>query len=72
MKSKRGNPNPLLNERKAFLSWFSCILFLFKHTGSEGMTTYGTHTTPIHRYVDDLTFKFDNLDNGGCFIDVRI
>ena len=44
----------------------------FQHTGSEGMTTYGTHTTPIHRYVDDLTFKFQDLDNGGCFIDVRI
>ena len=42
---------------------------LYKHTGSEGMTTYGTHTTPIHRYVDDLTFKFKQQDNG-CLIDV--
>eukprot|EP00093_Oithona_nana_P007844 07844.XXX_113270_113950_1 [CDS] Oithona nana genome sequencing. len=44
---------------------------LYKHTGSEGTTTYGTHTTPIQRYVDDLTFNFQALDNGGCFIDAN-
>merc|ERR1711862_1040666 len=31
---------------------------LYKHTGTEGLVTTGTHTTPIHRYVDDLTFTF--------------
>merc|ERR1711872_1107227 len=31
---------------------------LYKHTGNNGLETTGTHTTPIHRYVDDLTFNF--------------
>merc|ERR1719492_676889 len=43
---------------------------LYHHTGTEGYTTTGTHTTPIHRYVDDLTFKFENQDNG-CLIDAN-
>merc|ERR1712001_221568 len=43
---------------------------LYKHTGSEGLTTTGTHTTPIHRYVDDLTFKFVPNDSG-CLVDAN-
>merc|ERR1712037_736594 len=31
---------------------------LYHHTGTEGFVTTGTHTTPIHHYVDDLTFTF--------------
>ena len=33
--------------------------------------TYGTHTTPIHRYIDDLKFKFETVVNGYCLINVR-
>merc|ERR1712079_901074 len=43
---------------------------LYKHTGSDGLTTTGTHTTPIHRYVDDLTFKFVPSDSG-CLVDAN-
>jgi len=31
----------------------------YKHTGDEGLVTTGTHTTPIHEYIDDLTFTFE-------------
>ena len=41
-----------------------------QHTGSEGLTTLGTHTTPIARYIDDLTFKFEPRADGSCLIDV--
>jgi len=41
---------------------------LYKHTGSDGLITYGTHTTPIMRYVDDLTFTFVE-DGSGCLVD---
>merc|ERR1712002_263938 len=41
---------------------------LYKHTGNEGLVTYGTHTTPIHRYVDDLTFTFIPSETG-CLVD---
>ena len=41
----------------------SITLFQFKHTGDEihhrNRVTTGTHTTPIHEYVDDLTFTFE-------------
>jgi len=40
---------------------------LYKHTGTEGLTTTGTHTTPLHRYVDDLTFTF--VPGDGCLVD---
>jgi hypothetical protein len=30
----------------------------------------GTHTTPIHRYVDDLTFTFIPGDETPCLVDV--
>ena len=42
---------------------------LYKHTGNDGLITYGTHTTPIMRYVDDLTFTFVE-DGAGCLVDV--
>ena len=48
----------------------SNLLNLFQHTGSEGLTTLGTHTTPIARYIDDLTFKFEPRNDGSCLIDV--
>merc|ERR1712142_21581 len=41
---------------------------LYKHTGTEGLVTTGTHTTPIHRYVDDLTFTF--VPGDGCLGDI--
>merc|ERR1711935_296738 len=44
---------------------------LYKHTGSDGLTTTGTHTTPIHRYVDDLTFEFIPQSNSGCLVDAN-
>ena len=37
---------------------------LYKLTGSEGMSVTGTHTTPVQRYVDDLSFQFSDIDNG--------
>jgi len=40
---------------------------LYKHTGTDGMVTLGTHTTPIHKYVDDLTFTF--ISGDGCLVD---
>merc|ERR1719471_718570 len=40
---------------------------LYKHTGTNGLVTKGTHTTPIHRYVDDLTFTF--VPGDGCLVD---
>ena len=30
----------------------------------------GTHTTPIHRYVDDLTFTFIEGSDPTCLVDV--
>merc|ERR1712001_152271 len=44
---------------------------LYKHDRDEGLTTYGTHTTPIQRYVDDLTFKFVPSNDGSCLIDAN-
>merc|ERR1711992_347409 len=40
---------------------------LYHHTGTEGSVTTGTHTTPIHRYVDDLTFTL--MDGSGLVND---
>ena len=37
---------------------------LYKLTGSEGMSVTGTHTTPVQRYVDDLTFTLTDSDSG--------
>ena len=42
---------------------------LLQHTGNDGLVTMGTHTTPIARYVDDLTFTF--IPGDGCLVDVR-
>merc|ERR1712076_339538 len=42
---------------------------LYKHTGTNGAVTEGTHTTPIHRYVDDLTFTFIEGDSPTCLVD---
>ena len=36
----------------------------------EGIMTYGTHTTPIHRYIDDIDFTFETQNDGSCFIKV--
>merc|ERR1712183_525422 len=41
---------------------------LYHHDRDVELTTYGTHTTPIHRYVDDLTFQFIPKDFG-CLVD---
>merc|ERR1712203_945251 len=35
---------------------------LYKLTGSEADSVTGTHTTPVQRYVDDLTFTFSDVD----------
>ena len=32
--------------------------------------TYGTHTTPIARYIDDIDFTFETQNDGSCFIKV--
>merc|ERR1711953_1428885 len=42
---------------------------LYHHTGTEGLVTTGTHTTPIHRYVDDLTFTFIEGSDPTCLVD---
>jgi hypothetical protein len=42
----------------------------FQHTGTSGDQTTGTHTTPIHRYVDDLTFVFKSQSDSSCIVDV--
>lgn len=41
---------------------------LYHWTGNDGLTTTGTHTTPIHRYVDEMTFTFIPTSNG-CLVD---
>ena len=33
------------------------------------MISYGTHTTPIHRYLDEMTLNFIPQENGGCLVD---
>jgi len=43
---------------------------LYHHTGTEGLVTTGTHTTPIHGYVDDLTFTFVEGSDPTCLVDV--
>ncbi|TRY80944.1 hypothetical protein TCAL_04723 [Tigriopus californicus] len=42
---------------------------LYKYGGSDGLYTYGTHTTPIARYVDDIDFTFIPQSDGSCQID---
>merc|ERR1711936_1180866 len=45
---------------------------LYHWTGSSGFVpakTNGTHTTPIHRYVDNLEFSFVPIGCFGCRID---
>merc|ERR1712241_1102756 len=44
---------------------------LYKHTGTEGWVTTGTHTTPIHRYVDDLDFTFVEGGATNCLVDAH-
>jgi len=41
---------------------------LYKHLRDEGIMTYGTHTTPIARYIDDIDFTFETQNDGSCFI----
>ena len=41
---------------------------LYKLTGSEGMSVTGTHTTPVQRYVDDLSFTFSDMAGSGCSV----
>ena len=36
------------------------------------MTTTGTHTTPIHEYVDDLTFTFESVKPPGVSCVVKV
>lgn len=45
----------------------------FQHlaTDDKGVVT-GTHTTPVKRYVDDVTFKFTDVNATFCAVDVRI
>jgi len=43
----------------------------YEHLGDEGLVTKGTHTTPIHEYVDDLKFTFENppsMSGVGCVV----
>jgi len=44
---------------------------LYHHTGTEGAVTTGTHTTPIHRYVDDLDFTFVEGGETNCLVDAH-
>jgi len=44
---------------------------LYHFISNDGLSTNGTHTTPIHRYVDNLLFKFTPKPLGyfGCVVD---
>merc|ERR1719340_282916 len=43
---------------------------LYKLTGSEATSVTGTHTTPVARYVDSLTFNFEASEAGtGCSVE---
>ena len=45
---------------------------LYHFLGNNGLSTNGTHTTPIHRYVDNLLFKFVPWQIAGamgCLVD---
>eukprot|EP00095_Tigriopus_kingsejongensis_P005559 maker-scaffold736_size104543-snap-gene-0.18 protein:Tk05559 transcript:maker-scaffold736_size104543-snap-gene-0.18-mRNA-1 annotation:"hypothetical protein DAPPUDRAFT_223657" len=44
---------------------------LYEFLGSEGLYSFGTHTTPIQRYVDDIDFTFNVQDDGGCTIEAH-
>ena len=46
-------------------------LLTFQLVDSSELEVTATHTTPIHFYVDDITFKFAPRQDGGCDIDVR-
>merc|ERR1712212_122808 len=43
---------------------------LYKLTGSEDTSVTGTHTTPVARYVDALTFNFSD-DGTGCSVEAK-
>ncbi|XP_037090216.1 uncharacterized protein LOC119110480 [Pollicipes pollicipes] len=39
---------------------------LYEYTSTEGNVVRGTHTTPVHKYVDDLEFTFTDAADGSC------
>merc|ERR1712241_522194 len=43
---------------------------LYKHTwdATNPTQSFGTHTTPIARYVDDFDFTFEDQNDGSCSI----
>merc|ERR1712154_111611 len=41
---------------------------LYRHNCTDGMVTTGTHTTPVQRYVDDMTFPFTQ-ESDYCSVD---
>jgi hypothetical protein len=50
---------------------FTLTTVYFQETENDiPMTTTGTHTTPIQRYVDDLKFDFIPQSDNSCVIEV--
>ena len=50
-----------------------CVSLQFRqHTwdANNPTQTFGTHTTPIARYVDDFDFTFEEQNDGSCSIKV--
>ncbi len=48
------------------------LFFQYLATDTSGVVT-ATHTTPVKRYVDDLTFSFNGTDDGtSCTVDVSL
>jgi len=45
----------------------NCLYELTKSTENE---IYGTHTTPVARYVDDISFKLRS-NSGGCTVNAK-
>ena len=41
---------------------------LYDLTSSSADEIRGTHTTPVARYVDDISFKLSSAPGGGCSV----
>ena len=49
---------------------FHCHCLQHTWDATNPTQTFGTHTTPIARYVDDFDFTFEEQNDGSCFIKV--
>ena len=46
---------------------------LYQHTGghTDPLSLTGSHTTPVARYVDDLSFQLQPTSSGGCSVKAK-